>query len=319
MVYSSTRYLLFVVLSSCLVSCTKDDTPLTEPAVDWTDISESVGSLASGVSVFSGVDLGTPLRAWYARVDLQSPEIEILVMGSDEEDGRETATSMADDLDACIVVNGGYFRMDLNPSRHVGLLVSRGQMLRGATPGMFKKDVRYEIARAALGFSNSRSADIAWVTSRGDSVFAWPAPPSHSPGTPAPKLDYALAEYWEVTDAVSGGPSLLKDGALRITVDEEVFFDSSIPNVHPRTAAGLTREGELILMVVDGRQSSSRGVNLVELARLMSQVGAVDALNLDGGGSSSFVVNGILLNRPTGGTTEREVVSVIAVRCDSSL
>jgi exopolysaccharide biosynthesis protein len=48
---------------------------------------------------------------------------------------------------------------------------------------------------------------------------------------------------------------------------------------------------------------------------LMSGVGAVDALNLDGGGSSALVVDGALLNRPTGGATEREVMSAIVTVC----
>jgi len=104
-------------------------------------------------------------------------------------------------------------------------------------------------------------------------------------------------------------------GRVHIPADEEVFFGSSIPNVHPRSAAGRTAEGALIIMVVDGRQDVSRGVYLEELAAMMRDVGAVDAMNLDGGGSSTLVVDGSLLNRPTGGTTEREVMSALVTFC----
>ncbi len=280
-------------------------------------MTESVGRLGTGVTVFFGTDKKGPLRAWYTRIDLTSPEIEVRVMASDEEDGRETASSMARDLGACVVVNGGYFRMDLNPSQHVGLLVSEGRMISRATSGIFKDNLRFEIARATIGFSHDGSAKIGWASTRSDTIFIWASPPAHAPGVPAPPLDYTLASTWSVTDAVSGGPSLLEDGRLRITVNEEVFFGSSIPEVHPRTAAGIAANGDLILMVIDGRQTASRGVDLVELAELMNDVGAVAAFNIDGGGSSSFVVNGELLNRPTGGTAEREVVSVIAVNCRS--
>jgi len=69
-------------------------------------------------------------------------------------------------------------------------------------------------------------------------------------------------------------------------------------------------------MVVDGRQTVSRGVSLEELAQLMLDVGAVEALNLDGGGSSTLVVNGVLLNRPTGGVFQREVMSALATFCE---
>ncbi len=70
-----------------------------------------------------------------------------------------------------------------------------------------------------------------------------------------------------------------------------------------------------ILLVVDGRQSASRGVNLTDLAEILLNLGVDSALNLDGGGSSSFVVNGQLINKPVGGTSEREIVSAISVIC----
>jgi exopolysaccharide biosynthesis protein len=68
-------------------------------------------------------------------------------------------------------------------------------------------------------------------------------------------------------------------------------------------------------MVVDGRQPESRGVRLDELAQLMHDVGAVDALNLDGGGSSALVVHGTLLNRPQGLPLQREVMSALVTTC----
>jgi exopolysaccharide biosynthesis protein len=69
-------------------------------------------------------------------------------------------------------------------------------------------------------------------------------------------------------------------------------------------------------MVVDGRQPESRGVGLEELATLMLEAGAVEAINLDGGGSSTLVVNGILVNRPQGNTEQRQVMSALATFCN---
>ena len=66
-------------------------------------------------------------------------------------------------------------------------------------------------------------------------------------------------------------------------------------------------------MVVDGRQAMSRGVYLEELAIMMHDLGCIEAINLDGGGSSSIVVNGSLLNKPSGTNIQREVMSAIAV------
>lgn len=123
--------------------------------------------------------------------------------------------------------------------------------------------------------------------------------------------------YWPVEYALAAGPSLFQHSGDSITAEEEIFFDSPIPNVHPRTAAGIAADGSLILMVVDGRQSQSRGVSLTELAHMMRSIGAVRAINLDGGGSSAMVLNSTLLNRPEGNTAEREVASAIVVKCDS--
>ena len=101
-----------------------------------------------------------------------------------------------------------------------------------------------------------------------------------------------------------------------MSTNEEVFFGSAIPNTHPRTAAGIRADGTLLLVVVDGRQPVSQGVDLEQLAALMLDLGAEEALNLDGGGSSSLFVNGGLLNRPSGVTVERQVMSAIGVFCE---
>jgi exopolysaccharide biosynthesis protein len=105
------------------------------------------------------------------------------------------------------------------------------------------------------------------------------------PEEPVNSFNFSKAEPWDVDDALHAGPVLMHDGKIRVTSDEEVFFGSTIPNIHPRTAAGYRISGELVLLVVDGRQVSSRGVDLQELAILMKDLGCVEAINLDGGGS----------------------------------
>jgi hypothetical protein len=81
--------------------------------------------------------------------------------------------------------------------------------------------------------------------------------------------------------AIGGETILLKNGKVRAA-------DDSI--LHPRTAVGIDRDtGQILLLVVDGRTESSDGYTLVQLARMMKSLGAEDALNLDGGGSSTMV------------------------------
>ena len=76
---------------------------------------------------------------------------------------------------------------------------------------------------------------------------------------------------------------------------------------HPRTAVGVSRDGHTVfLVVVDGRRGGSRGLNLYELADFLADIGAHDAVNLDGGGSSAMYLRraGGVINAPSGGRWE---------------
>ena len=89
--------------------------------------------------------------------------------------------------------------------------------------------------------------------------------------------------------------------------------------LHPRTAVGVDHDtGEVLLLVVDGRSSRSRGYTMVELANLMVDLGADEAVNLDGGGSSTMVGRNrrgkvAVLNTPSDGG-QRRVANAISVR-----
>ncbi|UCF20258.1 MAG: phosphodiester glycosidase family protein [Gemmatimonadota bacterium] len=284
--------------------------------LEWVPVDSLNANLPVGIRVFAGRSESPPLRAWYVRIDEADPEIVTRVTISDDTtDNRETVSSFADEPGACVAVNGGYFAMGQRPARHAGLLVTGGVIREPATRAVTRESQTYETARATIGFSADGEIDIAWATSRNDTVFKWPEPPPHRRGRPAGPLSYETAEPWEVWGALGAGPALVVAGAIDVPLAEEVFFGTSIPDVHPRTAAGRTADGALLLMVVDGRQAASRGASLEELAALIRDVGAVEALNLDGGGSSTLVVNGTLVNRPVGSILEREVMSALVTFC----
>ena len=254
-----------------------------------------------------------PINAWAAIIDPMDPDVDMDVIVSDDLDRRETLTQFSENKKVRVVVNGGYFLMDKNPAEHVGLLYINNRTVAPATKSVLRKSKRYYTARGALGFLDNGVVDIAWVTSRNDSLFNFAEPVKNHPEKPVDYFDFSTAETWEVDDALHAGPVLMHEGQVRVTSDEEVFFGSKIPDIHPRTAAGYRKNGELVLLVVDGRQVDSRGVDLEELAILMRDLGCVEAINLDGGGSSAMVVDGKLLNRPSGTTSQREVMSAIAV------
>jgi Phosphodiester glycosidase/SPOR domain len=124
------------------------------------------------------------------------------------------------------------------------------------------------------------------------------------------------------TDVVGGGPYLVRDDREYVDAFGEGFEHPGDPSFYyafgisrnPRTMAGVTRDGDLLLVTVDGRQPGySVGLSFPEEARLMHALGAVQAVNLDGGGSTTMVVGGSVLGRPSDTTGERPVGDAILV------
>ena len=102
-------------------------------------------------------------------------------------------------------------------------------------------------------------------------------------------------------------------GGLRAVVGPG-FYGTFVAARQPRTLAGVRADGRLILVTVDGRRPGwSAGVTLAEAARLMRSLGARDALNLDGGGSSAMTVRGRVVSRPSDAGGERPVSDALVV------
>ena len=120
-------------------------------------------------------------------------------------------------------------------------------------------------------------------------------------------------DWTSVRQAVGGGPWLLRDSKVWIDTVAEGFSLAGFERAkHPRTAIGLTADRKLLLVTVDGRQTISGGINLPDLAALMKRLGAVSAINLDGGGSTTLSVKGIVVNAPCEGD-ERPVADALLV------
>lgn len=117
--------------------------------------------------------------------------------------------------------------------------------------------------------------------------------------------------YWEgARDVLGAGPLLLAQGEVHLSPEAERFKPDITQGRAPRTGVGLTLDGHLLAMVVDGRQEHSMGMTLGELAESLRALGATEALNLDGGGSSTMVIDGVVMNRPSDGR-ERSVSNAL--------
>ena len=121
----------------------------------------------------------------------------------------------------------------------------------------------------------------------------------------------ALEAY--VAQLMGGGPRLITDGQLPPTFEGlEGFQFSHNMYRHPRSAVGISEdEGRVWFVVVDGRQTASRGATMQEMAEIMKGFGAWNAVNLDGGGSSTLIVNDEWVHRPTDSDWQRGVANAL--------
>lgn len=103
-------------------------------------------------------------------------------------------------------------------------------------------------------------------------------------------------EWKNVKHIISGGPYLVKDSEVYVDMTAQKL--GAIGGRNPRSAIGYTAENNLILVAVDGREGSSIGMTLMELGGFMKSIGCVNAINLDGGGSTVMYVNGQVVNNP---------------------
>ena len=173
--------------------------------------------------------------------------------------GGVVTSRIGTDAGATAAVNGGFFSSSYAAT---GLLKIGGRVVATNPAG--------RPARSAVGFS---PPDVV--------LFERLAP-----GDP----------WAAVSDALGAGPSLVAAGRVDVTRAAEGMSSYLDPR-HPRTAIGARADGHVVLLTADGRTAAGAGVTLEELARLLRQLGCEQAINLDGGGSTTMWVRG----QPEGG------------------
>jgi exopolysaccharide biosynthesis protein len=130
--------------------------------------------------------------------------------------------------------------------------------------------------------------------------------------------------YWTVLDNALSGPAVkagediisgrgyLLSGS-KIVLDVRESSKSFVETRHPRTAVAKLKDGKFLMITVDGRSESSGGIGLYDLANYLLELGAVDAMNLDGGGSTTMFLDGKVVNYPSDKEGERKVSDAILV------
>jgi exopolysaccharide biosynthesis protein len=122
-------------------------------------------------------------------------------------------------------------------------------------------------------------------------------------------------DLWkEAANIIGGGPQLIRNGRVEITNAPEKILPAFVNDGHPRTAIAKLKSEQVLLVTVDGRQpGESIGMSLTMLADLLIEFGAIEAINLDGGGSTTMVVKNKVVNKPSDTTGERPVSDAILI------
>ena len=313
------RSLLLLTICLALGVSTATSVLAQSPSLSWLPCEEINATLPPAVKLYESRMPAIPLCAWYVSYDLQDQNLQFKALLSQDGDGRETVTEFAAAEKALVAMNAGYFAINGNKAVSVSLVMVEGQILASNVESVNKNGLVYYPTRSAFALLTNNSPDVAWVYPVSGVTYAYinPSPIKVLQPQPQPTAAFPIGGLpWPATMAVGGGPVLVHDNKAKVTWEEEVMFWSGTippPERHPRSAIGYTADNHVIMLVIDGRYSGSRGVSLQELADIMVSLDCVEALNLDGGGSSALVVMQKLINRPEGGTFQRQVTSAVAV------
>lgn len=188
----------------------------------------------------------------------------------------DKTSSMADSVGAILAINGDYYG-----AQRSGYVIRNGVLYRATSSGDTEDLVIYR--DGSFGIVNESEVTAEALLENG----AW--------------------------NVLSFGPGLVVDGEIAVSVNEEVGRAMAS---NPRTAIGIIDDLHYVFVVADGRTSESDGLSLHQLASFMTELGVKTAYNLDGGGSSSMVFCGTLINNPTTNgkrSSERSVSDIVYI------
>ncbi|MDR0707364.1 MAG: phosphodiester glycosidase family protein [Treponema sp.] len=248
-----------------------------------------------GVDLLAGVVSRPKLRFWAARIDTSHLNLEIVISPREAVDGN--------------------FEANVVPASSVSRFVERFDCIVGVNASPFYPVSETEgEKRNIVGLTVSNGVVVSAPVARYDALvfYADGAMAIENQGA----IRGAIRNGGSIWNAVGGFYAILKDGALT-----ERAVSEQGEKRHPRSAAGI-HGAILYLLVVDGRQLASVGATEAETALILQKLGAVDAINFDGGGSTALALRSqnhgvFVVNTPVHGLfsgKERAVASCVGVR-----
>jgi hypothetical protein len=264
--------------------------------------------LPDGVKVYETRDSldGKAFRAFYLEADLKDPQLEFTVR---EGKGKRYTPAQYDSIegpDVIAVMNTTFFSFTTN--RSLNLVIHEGKVIDVNPKGEKNK---YFI-RSAFGLDRKGRPDIAWVYNIGkkEVPYAYDVPYTDTTYQQPGKKG---AHKWKMREAVGGGPILVQNGQPFITAAEE-GRGGTLLAFYPRTAIGYTADHKLIMMVIEGRNKGvAEGATFPQMAKIFTDLHCMEAMNMDGGGSSALFVNGKNTIRTSDGS-QRPVPAVLMIK-----
>lgn len=319
----------FAATAQDVSSIISDTDSQNNSSINWQNRTSDFGPLPTGMDVYSfeGMYQNKPFRAFYVIADPRSGTLQI--EHDTTQNRRLTPSGFYEKNDhPVLVVNTSFFSFKDN--LNLNIIVNRGRLLaynqhtiagRGVDSGQY-----YHPFVSALGINKKGEMDVAWTftakNKRKPYATQW-APPLIKDSSTTFSLTNAKTSTtivnhssfstqlhrWKMQTVVGGGPVLVQNSTIIITNNQErKFAGNAINDAHPRTAIGYTKEGKLIVLVIEGRNPGiAAGATLTETAAILVQLGCMEALNLDGGGSSCMLVNGKETIRPSDKEGQRAV------------
>lgn len=283
--------------------------------IKWTKIEHS--DLPKSVALYKGLRQTPALQIFYLDVDLNDPQIAIrpYIRSS-----NLNVAEFCEEVGAYAAVNGGFF----SGNTPLSSVIYPNEIKAINVQAVTRNGKSYPVIRSLFSQDTSGLFHVDWIyhfdqSMQGVYRFDAPLPYSYNASNPLPTPSKTDGKpYSDILLGIGGAPTLIKDGQINITYDEEIMWGSGVgyDNRDPRTAVGFTANNHVIMLVADGRQSISEGVGLPELAQILLDLGCVEAMNLDGGGSTQMAVNGSYVNSPS---EHRAVPSILALVHKDSL
>ncbi|KAA2239274.1 phosphodiester glycosidase family protein [Chitinophaga agrisoli] len=283
----------------------------------WRPSAKHNDSLPASIRVYETTDSldGHPFRAYYLKASALDKSISFDSRTGNGKRYTPAEYAAMETGKVYAVVNTTFFSFADNSS--LNMVVSKGKTIaHNLVIDTIKTfDGRPEIiypTQGVFGILPDGRPDIAWVYPAGKNkeAYAYDAPNAPQNGVWT-KPTTKSGKRWKVVEAAGGAPVLLPYVS---SVPENRFAWHELDK-HPRTAIGYTADNEVIILAVEGRHAGvADGATLLQLARIMRELGCVEALNLDGGGSTTLWAGGQATIQPSDKKGPRPVPAVLLIK-----